>query len=256
MEERRSFIEEKAAFRLIDSKLKDNKVFQRPMGSDSGFPDFGFEWNGIDVHVEFKAKWNAMMSGLSSWYYKNNTFGTNKTDDEARQIIRLMQRDSSLKKNAADIGNIILDLKGLKRGLVLSSTSLGAKKASLVDSFDKKVQGKKVLGKLESDLLATTIINIYKNKFNKNKRLGKKSVCLMMIANEVWMLDNDGCSEEDLKALAIALNPKSTKMNRFAIRACRLEVRISPRSNGNIDTRASLKLKSKGSISFKGLTVS
>lgn len=242
------------AFELIKSKLK-GKVFAEPKGSDAGWPDFGITWNDIHVYVEHKQEWNAQMSGLSSWEYDGNTFKSNVQKDEAQKIIRLMQRNPTLKKSAQELLNIAKKLLNRKIGIQLKGTTFSSK-PSLIQQFDKEIEGKKVLGNINSASAGKLIKEIYTNKFKSNLQNGNKHIALIMIDNEVWLLDSIGVTEKEIKELAQTLKTKTTnKIPRFNIRTAYIQARISPRNNGRIDTRALINLPNKSAISFNGLKI-
>lgn len=240
---------EKAAFKKI-GELTGGVVFQKPAGFDGGFPDFGYtvtiDGKDIDLYFEYKMDDNAQMSGISTWSYKNNTFYTNRTDDEAQTIINLMRRDQGVKKNAQSILDIVKGLLGRKIGVTFDSGCLGANKRKLIKQFDELVAGNKVLGTIKSSMLGNTFKNIYINKYKKAKSTrSNDSVLLMMIDNKIWMLDKDGVTIDELKKIRKMLDNKSQTIPAMRSVTCTLGVRIITRSNGSIETKALLKLANK-----------
>ena len=97
---------------------------------------------------------------------------------------------------------------------------------------------------------------MHKKKFANNLRDGvDKHICFMYIGDEIWILDSIGVTKEEIMSIVRMMNPKAKSINKFALRDCYLESRISPRSSGRIDTRALLNLQSYRSIIYKGVTV-
>lgn len=246
-------LNEKEAFELIKTKLGNNS-FAEPKGSDAGFPDFGITWNGIHVYIEHKQNWKAQMSGLSSWAYTGNTFTSNVQTEEAKKIIRLMQREPSLKDAANHLLNIAKTLLNRKIGIQLKSTTFSSK-PSLMTQFNKEIEGKKVLGNIHSAAAGKLIKDIYIDKFKSNLQSGSKHICLMMFNNEIWILDSIGVTQKEISELAKIFKPKTTIFPRFNANNGYIQVRIGPRDNGRIDTRALINLANKSAISFKGLLV-
>lgn len=245
----RALAEEKSAFEKI-GKLTGGTSFQDPAGFDGGFPDFGYtvtiDGQDIDLYFEYKMDDNAQMSGISTWSYKNNTFYTTRKDDEAQTIINLMRRDQGLKKNAQYMVDIVKGLLGRKIGVEFNSGCLGTNKIRLIKDFDKLVEGRKVLGTIKSTMLGKVFKNIYINKYKKAK-IGRPnpSILLMMIDNKIWMLDKDGVTTNQIKMVRKMLDNKSQSIPAMRSVTCTLGVRIIPRSNGSIETKALLKLTNK-----------
>lgn len=235
------------AFELIRKKL-GNKAFEKPKGSDAGFPDFGIIFESskgpINVYIEHKQDYSAQMSGLSSWYYKNNTFNSNVLTDEARSIVRQMQRSRELKEAASEL---LLD----KKRLLGKTRSVYLDSSRVTNEFAESLEGRKVLGNIKTPTISSLVSDIYKAKFRSNiKNSARYHICLMMFDDEVWLLDTYG--NPDLKELEKALGGKIPK---FSLRNCYLQVRVSPRSNGRLDTRALIKLSGKQSIVRNGLKI-
>ena len=254
-----AFTKEIQAFNLFRDRL-NGEVFVSPRGSDAGFPDFGITVNGVHVYVEYKADWNAQMSGLSSWYYKSRTFYSNVATDEAVRIINLMRRSGELKASAQNMVETVKNVRGVSRGAIVGSMALGENKRALVEKFDEAIAGNKVLGRVISPLVARTILDVYKAKYQKNKQPGSKHLFLMMIDDKIWVMAEEGLVGNDKIGILQLLTdgkvaPYKLRLNRFALRDCYLEVRVSPRNTGRLDTRALMNLNSARSIVYSGLAL-
>jgi len=257
-----AFADEDAAYVKIKSKLgKSAKVFQKPAGSDAGFPDYGFTVtldndDKIDLHIEFKNSHTAQMGSMRDWKFNGKEFySPDKSNEQKAELIDLM---NDTPKAVANGKRILKDLKQYfsKDVKEISSGSLSTikdKKAryNATLQFADNTRDYQIAAIISSSM-GDKIINHYKKKFAKSRVTSRASghVLMMQIKNEIWVVHKSGSVN---KAQLMEIAEKMGATGPFGVLkglTAQLEVRIQPRglsSKGSkptsIDVMASFRLK-------------
>jgi len=266
----KAFQDEIKAFKSLDKKYKDAKAFQEPMGADTGFPDFGFEFNingrPIDVHIEYKNSYTAQMGSMRDWRFNGKEFYTpDKESNQKSELIFLMNSSPVAISNGK---RILSDLKTYFNPNVkeISSSSLTVIKDKhsrriCLEKFAEKTQNY-VIANLNDPSLGLHIIRHYKKKFEnaRRKRGSPPSVLGFLMKDEFWIIDTASVNSQELKDLSLRMESSAPFRKLNGIGA-RLEVRVQPRGlssplgpnmkPSSLDVMANFRLTGKPSAGTK-----
>ena len=253
---------------MLENDSPTNYAFVTPRGSDTGFPDFGFNVRtsnrkSIDVHIEFKKDAGAYMGSMRDWVFDGRQYrpGAKAIDDADKELMLL-----SMNKNPTIVagGKRLLkafDDAAKKHGLrvkELANYTLARlappKERKLRQAVAQEVKNNNVqqIGNIQGGF-GSTIIDFYNKKFKKAIRSSADgSILLFMIKDRVWLMNQDGnVDQDDIKEIAQKFGVRefdSRNFNRSSIDAD-LEVRISIRKADDlfkqpfIDVKAGMKMR-------------
>jgi hypothetical protein len=251
---------EKIAFVKFGEKISslNPKAFAKPLGADSGFPDFGYSFEAqnkkYDIHIEYKADKTAQMGSMRDWVFDGNNFYTpDKNSNSKEELVFIMNKNQKTIQNAKNMLSVFKsvfgpNIKSIYSGMLSYIKNKEERKQKLKDFANKT--DNYMLSKIENDELGDKILSHYIKKFEKAKRpTADHSILIMMIGNQLFLIKGEAPIE-----LKRALGGEIP--NLVGLKA-KLEVRIQPRglnssSPARIDTMASFRLSG---VSLKGLQI-
>ena len=254
---------ERSAFVSVGRALKplNARAFVKPMGSDAGFPDFGFSWTDddgapYDMHIEYKMNSRAQMGSMRDWRFNGSHFYTPDTKNESKQeLIYMMNGDrtaiSNGKRLLKDFRTVFCNgIHEISSGM-LSGIKDKALRRELLEQF-VELTNNYVVAKVENDVLGKKILDHYTAKFAKVRRGRNSSGLFFMVDNQLYHIAGDAPNQ-----LMSTLGGGIPHIGKLA---AKLEVRIQPRGLTtpnkskpvSIDVMASFRLSGKLQ---KGLTI-
>ena len=267
MAERAADVAEKKAFEKIKELLPVQKVFARPAGSATDFPDFGFRilvnTKKVDLHFEYKADAMAQMGSMRDWIFNGSKFTGPTLTPEKEQLLEIMNGTPEAIKEAK---RLLKDLQTYfdPKVKTLSSGSLGI----ITDKKERKKQlfnfGTNVdnlqIANIANKSLGEKIKSHYHKKFHANLNNDADfSILFFMIGSTIWFVEETGNLDQKSKE-AIPQYFHTNKFDELPALVANLEVRISPRpgkaatdpkafwassTNPHIDVMANFRLKQK-----------
>ena len=257
---------------ILDNDSPTNYAFVTPRGSDTGFPDFGFNVrtsNGksIDVHIEFKKDAAAYMGSMRDWVFDGTKYrsGDRAIDDADKELMILAMNNNPTIVAGGKRLLKAFDDAAKQHGLRVSELAnytlarlAPPKERKLRQAVAQEVKNNHLqqIGSIKGGF-GSTIIDFYNKKFKKAIRSSADgSILLFMIKDRVWLMNKDGnVNDEDIKEVARKFGVRdfdSRNFNRSSIDAD-LEVRISIRKAEDlfkqpfIDVRAGMKMRRQSS---------
>lgn len=253
------------AFKKMKKLLGNPEVIAEPMGSASGFPDFGFrlpiDGKKIDIHVEYKLDSKAQMGSMRDWHYTKAGFHTTDTEnDEKLALIDIMNSSAEAKKNAGNLLKIFKKhfyhtVTDIYSGMLTAIPEKKTRRRHLILAIEYMESYQ--IAKISNTTLGTAIITHYKKKFSKSKKQGADgSILLMMIGNSLYLVDKDpairGTTISKLEQVFGGKLPALTGLQ------AALEIRIQPRGLSSSDKPVSIDVMASFRLSGglpTGLTI-
>lgn len=243
---------ERQAFTEFLAKLEplNAEAFVRPMGSDAGFPDFGFTYQldgkQYDIHIEYKMNDKAQMGSMRDWRFDGAKFYTPAKGNTAKEeLIAVMNgsRDAlgNAKRLLGDFKKVFGSrIKEISSAMLTPFKDKEDRKARLIEFT--KLTDKYSIANIDDTKMGDNIIRHYKTKFTKVKRASAdQSSLYFMIGNKLYLLD--GVPPPMLEETLGGQIPRVGSLK------AKLEVRLQPRGLNSskskpvsIDVMASFRL--------------
>lgn len=227
---------EKKAFKVVKKLLGNPDAFAEPMGSEAGFPDFGFimpiKGRRIDLFFEYKADHKAQMGSMRNWIFDGSKFSVPDADDENKKLlIEIMNSSDSAKREAK---RLLKDFKtyvdkkvtSISSGVfsIIADSKLRKKRAAMFANNTENYQ----IANLEDARLGKKIEDHYYKKFKANKQAGSDgSMLFMMMGDTVWFMTSEGVSKAEKDAVFQFMG--ATVIPPLPSLTAKLECRVQPR---------------------------
>lgn len=229
---------EKKAFRVMKNLLGNPEAFAEPMGSEAGFPDFGFSINvnkkRIDLFFEYKADHKAQMGSMRNWIYNGSKFTVPPKDAKDENKALLLEIMNSTTQAKREANRLLKDFKmyfdkrvtSISSGVfsVISDSKMRKKKAALFASNTDNYQ----IANIEDDRLGQKIEDHYYKKFKANRQPGADgSMLFMMMGDTVWYMTSERVSSSEQKTVFELMGTSSVP--KLPSLTAKLECRVQPR---------------------------